>query len=75
MPDTLPTDRLLAECLAVLGPAGVLTEPADIAPSLSDWRSLYQGRAMAVLRPASTEQVAACVKACGCWPRFLPAPK
>ena len=50
-----------AELLALLGPAGVLTDPADIAPALSDWRSLYQGKAMAVLRPASTEQVAACV--------------
>ena len=55
LPDALAT---------LLGPAGVLTDPADIAPALSDWRSLYQGKAMAVLRPASTEQVAACVKAC-----------
>ncbi|MBR0658594.1 FAD-binding oxidoreductase [Neoroseomonas oryzicola] len=64
MPDALPPDGLLAELLALLGPAGVLTDPADIAPALSDWRSLYQGKAMAVLRPGSTEQVAACVKAC-----------
>ncbi|NMJ40404.1 FAD-binding oxidoreductase [Roseomonas sp. JC162] len=55
LPDALAT---------LLGPAGILTDPADIAPALSDWRSLYQGKAMAVLRPASTEQVAACVKAC-----------
>ena len=55
LPDALAT---------LLGPAGVLTDPADIAPALSDWRSLYQGKAMAVLRPGSTEQVAACVKAC-----------
>ncbi len=64
MPDALPPDGLLAELLSLLGPAGVLTDPTDIAPALSDWRSLYQGKAMAVLRPASTEQVAACVKAC-----------
>ena len=64
MPDTLPTDGLLAEFRALLGPAGVLTDPADIAPALSDWRSLYQGQAMAVLRPASTEEVAACVRIC-----------
>ncbi|MBW6397792.1 FAD-binding oxidoreductase [Roseomonas sp. HJA6] len=64
MPDTIPTDGLLAEFRALLGPAGVLTDPADIAPALSDWRSLYQGNAMAVLRPATTEQVAACVALC-----------
>jgi FAD/FMN-containing dehydrogenase len=64
MPDALPPDGLLADLTALLGPAGILTDPADIAPALSDWRSLYQGRAMAVLRPASTEQVAACVKLC-----------
>jgi len=64
MPDAIPTDGLLAEFRALLGPAGVLTEAADIAPALSDWRSLYQGQALAVLRPASTEEVAACVTIC-----------
>ncbi|MEO3470283.1 FAD-binding oxidoreductase [Roseomonas sp. CAU 1739] len=64
MPDTTPPDGLLADLIALLGPAGVLTDAADIAPSLSDWRSLYQGKALAVLRPANTDQVAACVKLC-----------
>ena len=64
MPEALPPDGLLADLTALLGPAGVLTDAADIAPSLSDWRSLYRGKAVAVLRPASTEQVAACVKLC-----------
>jgi FAD/FMN-containing dehydrogenase len=48
----------------ILGPAGLLTEPADIAPHLEDWRGLYRGQAMAVLRPASTEEVSACVRLC-----------
>lgn len=64
MSETLLSDGLLAEFAALLGPAGVLTAPADIAPALADWRSLYQGRAMAVLRPADTAQVAECVKLC-----------
>ena len=64
MPDALPPDGLLADLTALLGPAGLLTDAADIAPALSDWRSLYQGNALAVLRPASTEQVAACVRLC-----------
>ena len=59
------TDTALPAALAtLLGPAGLLTDPADIAPALSDWRSLYQGRAMAVLRPATSEEVAACVSRC-----------
>ncbi|UPY36240.1 FAD-binding oxidoreductase [Sediminicoccus sp. KRV36] len=67
MPDNLPpseTAPLLEAFRAILGPPGLLSEPADIAPHLSDWRGLYQGEAMAVLRPASTAEVSACVKLC-----------
>lgn len=67
MPDTsLPADiaALIAEFRAILGPLGLLAEAGDIAPHLVDWRGLYQGTAMAVLRPASTEEVSACVKLC-----------
>jgi len=68
MPDAMPAPLAPADTLdalaAVLGPAGLLTEPADLAPHLSDWRGLYTGRAMAVLRPATAEQVAACVRLC-----------
>ena len=67
MPDTTPTPDtapLLAEFRALLGPLGVLEAPADIAPHLQDWRGLYQGQAMAVLRPASTAEVSACVTLC-----------
>ncbi len=49
---------------AILGPAGLLTDPADLAPALSDWRGLYRGEAMALLRPADTAQVSACVALC-----------
>lgn len=61
MPDT----ELPAALASLLGPAGLVTDPADIAPALSDWRGLYRGTALAVLRPASTDQVAACVRICG----------
>eukprot|EP01031_Cornospumella_fuschlensis_P016784 gene16784-20522_t len=67
MPDTLPTPEtapLLDAFRALLGSSGVLEAPADIAPHLQDWRGLYQGQAMAVLRPASTAEVSACVKLC-----------
>jgi FAD/FMN-containing dehydrogenase len=47
-----------------VGPANVLTAPEDTAPYLTDWRKRYTGRAQAVVRPASTDEVAAVVKAC-----------
>jgi FAD/FMN-containing dehydrogenase len=59
-----PSAPHLEAFLEILGPLGILTEPADIAPHLSDWRGLYQGQAMAVLRPASTAEVSACVQLC-----------
>jgi FAD/FMN-containing dehydrogenase len=67
MPDHSPPaadPSLLAAFHEILGPAGVLAEAGDIAPHLSDWRGLYRGEAMAVLRPASTAEVSACVKLC-----------
>jgi FAD/FMN-containing dehydrogenase len=64
MPDALPPAEALAEFHNLLGPAGLLTDPADLAPYLADWRGLYRGQAMAVLRPASAEEVAACVRLC-----------
>jgi FAD/FMN-containing dehydrogenase len=47
-----------------LGERGVLTDPADTAPYCEDWRRLYRGRTPAVLRPATTAEVADAVKLC-----------
>ncbi|MBY0335049.1 MAG: FAD-binding oxidoreductase [Acetobacteraceae bacterium] len=65
MPDTLPAGGELDAFARLLGPSGLLTDAADLAPHLSDWRNLYRGNAMAVLRPASAGEVAACVRLCG----------
>jgi FAD/FMN-containing dehydrogenase len=43
---------------ARLGPRGVVTEEAALAPHLADWRGLYRGRSPALLRPASTAELA-----------------
>ncbi|WP_424814134.1 FAD-binding oxidoreductase [Roseococcus sp. YIM B11640] len=68
MPDDLrspgPHPGLLDALRQILGPHGLLTEASDLEPYLADWRALYRGEAMAVLRPASTEEVSACVKLC-----------
>src|SRR5215207_8203605 len=55
---------LIAALRARLGPAGVLTDPADTTPYCEDWRRLYKGRTPAVLRPATTEEVADAVRLC-----------
>lgn len=47
--------------IALLGPKGVITDPDDIAPWVSDWRGRYHGAAAAILAPASTQEVAATV--------------
>src|SRR5262245_16943005 len=48
---------LLQDLAAILGPADLLTGAEDMAPYLTDWRKLYRGRALAVARPRSTEEV------------------
>ncbi|RQO58570.1 hydroxyacid dehydrogenase [Paucibacter sp. KBW04] len=55
----------LAELQALLGEGGLLQSPAhDLSAYENDWRGRYQGRALAVARPANTEQVAAVLRCC-----------
>ena len=58
------TSQLLDRIRAVVGPKGFLTDPADTAPYLSEWRGRFVGKAAAVIRPASTEEVAEVVRLC-----------
>lgn len=46
-----------------LGPAGLRTEPDDLAPWLTDWRGRYHGSALALASPASVDEVQAVVDA------------
>ncbi len=64
MTDTRSTTRgaFVAACRDAIGAAHVLTDPHDTAPFLTDWRHRYTGAACAVLRPATTQDVAAVVK-------------
>ena len=65
MPDDLaPPAALLDRLAALLGPRGLLTDPADLEPHLADWRGLYRGRAPCVIRPASTAELAVAVRLC-----------
>jgi FAD/FMN-containing dehydrogenase len=62
MPD--PISALLDGLRAALGPAAILTDPADTAAYVRDWRGLYQGATPAVIRPADTAGVAETVRRC-----------
>ena len=48
----------------IVGAAGVLTEPADMAPFLVDERARYRGATPAVVRPSTTDEVARVVALC-----------
>ncbi|HEX2540075.1 MAG TPA: FAD-binding oxidoreductase [Caldimonas sp.] len=54
---------LVESLRAAVGPAQVLTE-GDLSAWEVDWRKRFHGRALAVVRPATTAEVAAVVAAC-----------
>ncbi|NML46514.1 FAD-binding oxidoreductase [Ramlibacter sp. G-1-2-2] len=54
---------LIAKLRAALGAANVLTE-GDLTAYEQDWRKRTRGKALAVLRPGNTGEVAAAVKLC-----------
>ncbi len=55
--------RLLARLRDAVGAANVLSE-GDLSAWEIDWRKRYTGRALAVVRPASTAEVATVVRLC-----------
>src|SRR5690606_23066691 len=57
-------NAFIDQCRAAIGAQYVLTDPADMAGYLTDWRRRYTGRAQAILRPGSTAEVAALVRLC-----------
>jgi len=59
------TDATFLERMArVVGAAHVLTTASEVAPYTVDWRGRYHGSACAVVRPATTAEVAAVVTLC-----------
>jgi len=58
------TEHLIEGCRAIVGHAHVLVDDHDTAPYLTDWRGRFTGRTRAVVRPASTAEVAAVVRLC-----------
>lgn len=59
-----PHAQLIAQLCDLVGAAHVLVDPHDVVPFVEDWRGRYRGEVIAVVQPASTEEVSAVVKAC-----------
>ena len=57
------TTAILDTLRQAVGAAHVLTD-GDLSAYERDWRGRMQGKALAVVRPASTQEVAAVVKVC-----------
>ncbi len=55
---------LLSQLVGAVGPDHVLTEPDAVAGYCVDWTGRFRGAASAVVRPASTVEVAAVVAIC-----------
>ena len=49
---------------SIVGAENVLTEPSAMGPYLVDWRGRYHGRSQCVVRPSSTQELAAVVRLC-----------
>jgi FAD/FMN-containing dehydrogenase len=54
----------LDNCRHAIGAQYVLTGESDSAPYLTDWRRRFTGKALAVVKPGSTDEVAAVVRLC-----------
>ncbi|HMO30719.1 FAD-binding oxidoreductase [Enterovirga sp.] len=58
------SDAFLGDLAAIVGPEHVRTSAEDLALALREERGLYQGHALALVRPGSTAEVAGVVRAC-----------
>lgn len=57
-------DVLLTALTELLGPRGILTNPKDTESYDTDWREIFHGKSLAVIRPANTEEVAKAIYLC-----------
>jgi FAD/FMN-containing dehydrogenase len=55
---------LIEQLAGIVGATQVLTDTADTAPFVTDWRGRYHGAALCVVRPGDTGEVARVVAAC-----------
>lgn len=58
-------EQFLILCRQVIGAEHVITNEFDMLPFVTDWRQRATGKALAVLKPDSTNEVAELVNLCG----------
>ncbi|WP_353431835.1 FAD-binding oxidoreductase [Polynucleobacter sp. MWH-UH23A] len=59
-----PHGKFIEECQQIIGIQNVLISDLDKKPFLIDWSKRYSGKAIAVLKPKTTEEVLALVRLC-----------
>ena len=59
-----PAPGALDRLRGIVGPQGFLDQAGDVEPFVVDHRKLYRGTTPLVLRPESTEEVAAILRLC-----------
>ncbi|HEY0711817.1 MAG TPA: hydroxyacid dehydrogenase, partial [Polyangia bacterium] len=59
-----PSLETLTQLRNVVGPAGVVSDPAEVAPYLREWRNRWIGETPLLLCPATPNEVAAIVGIC-----------
>src|SRR3990170_7962515 len=57
-------DALVASLREIVGPSHCLTDPGLRASYETDWTRRFHGSALAVVRPGTTDEVAAVLRAC-----------
>jgi FAD/FMN-containing dehydrogenase len=58
------TPEILERLKALVGPAGFSVDPDELAPHLVEWRNRFSGKTPLLLKPASSQEVAAIVRIC-----------
>jgi FAD/FMN-containing dehydrogenase len=53
---------ILDDMAAIVGPKNIVTDADAMVPYLKEWRDLFRGKAQAIVRPGSTQEVAELVK-------------
>ncbi|MDR6871434.1 FAD/FMN-containing dehydrogenase [Bosea sp. BE125] len=56
------SSEILDRMSAIVGAKNVITDADAMVPYLKEWRDLFRGKAQAIVRPASTDEVVALVK-------------
>lgn len=62
MSNASASSALVDSLSSVVGAKGLTTDPADLAPWLTDWRGRYHGAAMAMVAPATPQELSEIVR-------------